>query len=75
MYSTHHEEKFVVAERFITTLKNENYKHMTSMSKNVYIDKLDEWTYTTIHIIPVDVNPSMYFDVNKEKNKEGPKWW
>ena len=75
MYSTHHEEKFVVAERFITTLKNENYKHMTSMSKNVYIDKLDEWINTTIHIIPVDVNPSMYFDVNKEKNKEGPKWW
>ena len=48
---------------------------MTSMSKNVYIDKLDEWINTTIHIIPVDVNPSMYFDVNKEKNKEGPKWW
>ena len=51
MYSTHNEEKFVVAKRFITTIKNENYKHMTSMSKNVCIDKLDEWIYTTIHII------------------------
>ena len=33
MYSTHNEEKFVVAERFITTLNNKNYKYMTSISK------------------------------------------
>ena len=42
MYSTHNEEKFVVAERFIRTKKNKIYKHMTSISKNVYIDKLDD---------------------------------
>ena len=42
MYSTHNEGKFVVAERFITTLKKKNYKHMTLVSKKVYIDKLDE---------------------------------
>ena len=41
-YSTHNEGKSVVAERFITTLKNKIYKHMTSISKNVYIDKLDD---------------------------------
>ena len=42
MYSTHKEEKPVVAERFIRTLKNKTYKYMTSISKNVYIDKLDD---------------------------------
>ena len=38
MYSTHNERKSVVTERFIRTLKNKIYKHMTSVSKNVYID-------------------------------------
>ena len=32
MYSTHNERKSVVAERFIRTLKNRNYKYMTSVS-------------------------------------------
>ena len=41
MYSTHNQGKSVVAERFIRTLKNKIYKYMTSISKNVYIDKLD----------------------------------
>ena len=41
MYSTHNEGKSVVAERFIRTLKNKIYKYMTSTSKNVYINKLD----------------------------------
>ena len=39
MYSTHNEEKPIVAERFIRTLKNRIYKYMNSVSKNVYIDK------------------------------------
>ena len=39
MYSTHNEGKSVLAERFIRTLKNKIYKYMTSISKNVYIDK------------------------------------
>ena len=39
MYSTHNEGNSVVAERFIRTIKNKIYKHMTSISKNVYIDK------------------------------------
>ena len=41
-YSTHNKGKSVVAERLIRTLKNKIYKHMTSVTKNVYIDKLDE---------------------------------
>ena len=42
MYSTHNKGKSVVAERFIRTIKNKIYKSMTSISKNVYIDKLDD---------------------------------
>ena len=41
MYSTNNEGKFVIAEKFIRTLKNKIHKYMTSVSKNVYIDKLD----------------------------------
>ena len=41
MYSTHNEGKSVVAERFIRTLKNTVYKYITSISRNVYTDKLD----------------------------------
>ena len=42
MYSWHNKGKSVVAERFIRTLENKIYKYMTSGSKNVYIDKLDD---------------------------------
>ena len=42
MYSTHNEGKSVVAERFIRTLKSKIYKYMTSISKSVYINKLDD---------------------------------
>ena len=75
MYSMHNEGKSNVAERFIRTLKNKIYRYMTSISKNVYIDKLDEIvnkynnTYKTIKMEPVDVNPRMYIDFNKENNK------
>ena len=41
MYSIHKEGKSVVAERFIRTLKTKIYKYMTSISKDVYIDKLN----------------------------------
>ena len=62
MYSINNEGKSVVAERFIRTLKTKIYKYMTSVSKNVYIDKLDntvgEYNNTlrwTIKMKPVDV--------------------
>ena len=42
MYSIQNEGKSVVAERFIRTLKNKIYKYMSSIPKNVYIDKLDD---------------------------------
>ena len=72
--SLHNEEKSVVAERFIRTLKNKIYKYMTSISKNVYID-IDNSTYhRTIKMKPVDVKPRMYVDFNKENNKKDPKF-
>ena len=42
MHSTYNEGKSVVAERLIRTLKNKILKHMTSVSKNVYFDVLDD---------------------------------
>ena len=42
MYPTHDEGNSVVAEIFIRNLKNKIYKYMTSLSKNVYIDRLDD---------------------------------
>ena len=41
MYSAYNEGKSVVAERFMKTLKNKIFKHMTTISKNVYIDSLN----------------------------------
>ena len=42
MYSTYNEGKSAVAERFIRTLKNKIFKHMTVISKNVYFHVLDD---------------------------------
>ena len=42
MYSTYNERKFVIAEKFIRTLKNKIFKHMTAISKNAYFDVLDD---------------------------------
>ena len=43
MYSTQNDGKFVVSERFIRTIKNKIYKHLPAVSKNAYIDKLDNF--------------------------------
>ena len=73
MYSLHNEEKLVVAERFIRTLKTKIYKYMTSVLKNVYIDKLDaivgEYNNTyhrTIKMKPIDVKDNTYIDFKKK---------
>ena len=64
MYLTHNEGK---SERFIRTLKYKIYKYMTSLSKNVYIDKLDDIVnkynntyHRAIKIKPVDMKQSTY---------------
>ena len=73
MYSTHNKGKSVVAERFIRTLKTKIYKHVTSVSKNVYMDKLSDIVNEynniydrTIEIKPVDVKNNTYIDFPKE---------
>ena len=79
MHSIHNEGKSVIAERFIRTLRNRIYKYMTSVSKNVYIDKLDDIfnkynnTYhNTIKIKPADVESSTYIDSSNEINDKNP---
>ena len=59
--------KSVTAERFIRTLKNKIYKYLTSVSKNVYIDKLDDivnkynnTNHRTSKMKPVDVKSNTY---------------
>ena len=73
MYSTHNEVKSVFTERFTRTLKNVIYKHMTSISKHAYIDKLsdivneDNKTYhRTIKMKFVDLKDNTYIEFCKE---------
>ena len=80
MYSTYNEGKSVVAERFIRTLKNKLYKHMTAIGKNVYYDLLDDVVnkynntkHSTIKMKPIDVgnnNNRVYIDEHNEKRSK-----
>ena len=73
------ERKSVIAERFIKNLQNKIYEYMTSISKNVYIDKLDDIvnkhnkTYqSTIKMKPADVKSNTYNGSKNEINNKGP---
>ena len=77
MYSIYNEGKSVVAERFIRTLKNKIFKHMTATSKNVYIDVLNDIVNrhnNTVHrtnkIKPTDVTNDSYAEYNEHFNKK-----
>ena len=81
MYSTHNEEKSVVAERFTRTLKNKIFKHMTPISKNVYFDVLDDivnkynnTVHRSIKMKPIDVADDSYAEYNEDFNKKDPKF-
>ena len=81
MHSIHNEGKLVVSERFIRTSKKEIYKYMTAISKNIYIDKLDDILneynnayHRTIKMKPVDIKDNTYFDFEKEINDKDPKF-
>ena len=81
IYTVNYRGKSVVAERFIRALKNKTYKSLTSVSKNVHVDKLVEILYkynntyhSTIKMKAVDVNSSASIDFSKENNKEHPKF-
>ena len=81
MYSTHNEGISVVAERFIRTLKNKIYKHMTAISKNVYFDVLDDIVdeynntyHRTIKMKLIDVREDSFAEYNEESNEKDPKF-
>ena len=81
MYSIHNEGKSVIAERCIRTLKNKIYKYMTSVSINVYIDKLDDIVdeynnryHRSIETKPIDVKDNTYIDFEEEVNDKDPKF-
>ena len=86
MYSIHNEGESVVAERFIRTLKIKIYKYMTSISKNVYIDKLNDIVneynntyHRTIKMKLVDVKNNTCIDsteshFTKEVHDKDPKF-
>ena len=75
MYSRHNEGKSVIAERFIRTLKNKICKYMTSVSKNVCTDKLDD-IVNKHNIIAqlIDLKSNICIDSSKEINNKDPKF-
>ena len=79
MYSTYNEEKSVAAERFIRTLKNKIFKHMTAISKNVYFDLLDDivkkynnTVHSPIKMKSIDVTFDSYGEYNEYFTKTEP---
>ena len=66
----------VVAERFIRTLKNKIFKHMTAISKNAYFDVLDiivnkynNTVHRTINMKPIEVTSDSYAEHNEDSDK------
>ena len=81
MYSIDNEGKSVVAERLIRTLKSKFYKYMTSVSKSVYIDKLDDMVneynntyHRTIKMKPLDAKDNAYIEFSKEVKDKDSKF-
>ena len=81
MYSTYNEGKPAVADRFIRILKNKIFKHMTTISKNIYIDVLNDivnkynnTVHKTIKMKPIEVKNDSFAEYNEGSNKKGPKF-
>ena len=81
MYSMYNEGKSAITERFIRTLKNKIYKYMTSVSKNIYIDKLDDIVnkynntyHSTIQMKRADVKSNTYIESSQKINDKNPKF-
>ena len=71
----------VVAERFMWTLKNKIFKHMTAISKNTYFDVLDiivnkynNTVHRTINMKPIEVTSDSYAEHNEDSDKNEPKF-
>ena len=81
MYWTYNEGKSVVTERFIKTLKNKIFKHITAVSRNVYFDVLDDTVdnnnntfHRIIEMKPIDVKSDCYAEYNVDSNEKDPKF-
>ena len=81
MYSTFNEGKSVVAERFIKTLNNKIYKHMTTIGKNVYFNDLDDvvkkynnTVHSSIKMKPKDVTSNSFVEYSEKTNKKSPNF-
>ena len=81
MYLTYNEGKSVVPERFIRSLKNKIFKHMTAISTNVHFDVLDDIVnkynnrvHRTIKTKPFDFTDDSYAKYNENPNKRDPKF-
>ena len=77
----HNEVKSVIAKRFIRTLKNKLYKYMTSISKNLYIDKLDDIVnknnntyHSTTKMKPANVKSNTHIDCYKKIYNNDPEF-
>ena len=80
-YSTFNEGKSVVAERFVRTLKNKIFKHMTAISINIYfnvlgdiVNKYNNTVHRTIKMKPIDVTSNSFAEYNENSNKKNPKF-
>ena len=81
MYSTYNEGKSVAAERFIRMLKSKIFKHMTAVSKNVYLDVIDDivnkynnTVHKSIKMKPIDVTSDSYTEYKNDSNEKDPKF-
>ena len=77
MHSTYNEGKSVIVERFIRTVKNKIFKHLTAISKNIYFDVLDDivdkynnTVHRTIKMKRIDVTDDSYAEYNEDFNKK-----
>ena len=80
MYSTYNEGKSAVAERFIRTLRNKTFKHMTAIQTNIYfgvlddiVDKYNNTVHSTIKLKPADITEDYYAKSNEDFNKKDLK--
>ena len=75
------EGKSFIAESFIRTLKNKNFKHMAAISKNVYFDVLDNiankynnTVHRSIKMKPIDVTSDSYAEYNENYSVTRPEF-
>ena len=81
MHSTYNGRKSVLAERFTRTVENKIFKHMAPISKNVYLDVLDNivnkynnTVYRTIKMKLIAVTSDSYAEYNENSNKKDPNF-